>query len=43
MAVMVWAKTNPPVRPMRTVTLGVPTADRGEGPQAPILQVQGRR
>jgi hypothetical protein len=43
LAVDLWAQTNPPARPMRTVTLGAPTADRGEGPQAPIRQVQARR
>lgn len=43
LAVDIWSSSEPPARPMRTVTLGNATADRGAQPQAIAPQVQGRR
>jgi hypothetical protein len=43
LAVNVWCESDPPARPMRTVTLGNTTADRGADTQGPTTQVHARR
>ena len=43
LAVDVWANTDAPVRPMRTVTLGNPTADRGPDSLSTRVEVHARR
>jgi hypothetical protein len=43
LAVDVWARSNPPTRPMRTVTLGIASDDRGRDPQAQDHPIQARR
>jgi hypothetical protein len=43
LAVDVWSESDPPARPMRTVTLGSATADRGVDTQGRDLQAHGRR
>jgi hypothetical protein len=43
LAVDVWSESDPPTRPMRTVTLGSAAADRGVDTQGPTSEVHARR